>query len=57
MGFRGGGVNLTPPQPILVFKYPSKDRVNKIILSMEIKNEKLRIFLCISEKQKPTNFA
>ena len=30
MGFRGGGVKLTPPQRILVFKYPSRDRVNKI---------------------------
>ena len=29
MGFRGGGVKLTPPpQHILVFKYPSRDRVN-----------------------------
>ena len=27
MGFRGGGVKLTPPQRILVFKYPSGDRV------------------------------
>ena len=27
MGFRGG-VKLTPPQHILVFKYPSRDRVN-----------------------------
>jgi len=27
MGFRGGGVKLTPPQRILVFKYPSRDRV------------------------------
>ena len=26
MGFRGG-VKLTPPQHILVFKYPSRDRV------------------------------
>ena len=29
MGFRGG-VNLTPPQRILVFKYPSRDRVKTI---------------------------
>ena len=28
MGFRGGGVKLIPPQRILVFKYPSGDRVN-----------------------------
>ena len=28
MGFREGGVTLTPPQHILVFKYPSRDRVN-----------------------------
>ena len=27
MGFRGGGVKLTPPQRILVFKYLSRDRV------------------------------
>ena len=31
MGFRGG-VKLTPPQHILVFKYPSRDRVNLSIL-------------------------
>ena len=30
MGFRGGGGGkLTPPQHILVFKYPSRDRVKK----------------------------
>ena len=29
MGFRGGGVKLTPPQHILVFKYPSRDRVKR----------------------------
>ena len=27
MGFRGGGL-IDPPQHILVFKYPSRDRVN-----------------------------
>ena len=31
MGFRGG-VKLTPPQRILVFKYPSGDRVKNTIL-------------------------
>jgi len=31
MGFRGGGVKLTPPQHILVFKYPSRDRVNLFV--------------------------
>ena len=30
MGFRGGGAKLTPPQRILVFKYPSRDRVNPV---------------------------
>ena len=30
MGFRGGGWSqLDPPQHILVFKYPSRDRVNE----------------------------
>jgi len=29
MGFRGGG-QIDPPQRILVFKYPSGDRVKKI---------------------------
>jgi len=28
MGFRGGGGQLDPPQHILVFKYPSRARVN-----------------------------
>ena len=28
----GGGSNWTPPQHILVFKYPSRDRVNKVSL-------------------------
>ena len=28
MGFRGG-IKLTPPQHILVFKYPSRDRVKQ----------------------------
>jgi len=32
MGFRGGGGKLTPPQRILVFKYPSRDRVKREIL-------------------------
>ena len=32
MGFRGGGSNWPPPQHILVFKYPSIDRV-KIFLN------------------------
>ena len=32
MGFRGG-VKLTPPQHILVFKYPSRDRVKDVISS------------------------
>ena len=27
MGFRGGGGQIDPPQHILVFKYPSRDRV------------------------------
>ena len=30
MGFRGG-VKLTPPQHILVFKYPSRDRVKRSV--------------------------
>ena len=29
MGFRGGG-QIDPPQRILVFKYPSGDRVNSL---------------------------
>ena len=28
-GIQRGGVNLTPPQRILVFKYPSRDRVKR----------------------------
>ena len=33
MGFRGGrGVKLTPSQHILVCKYPSRDRVNLILI-------------------------
>ena len=33
MGFRRGwGVNLTPPQRILVFKYPSRNRVIQLTL-------------------------
>jgi len=40
MGFRGGGVKLTPPQRILVFKYPSGDRVNnnKSCINQTLKN-------------------
>ena len=30
MGFRGGGVKLTPSQRILVFNYPSRDRVKAL---------------------------
>jgi len=30
MGFRGGG-QIAPPQHILVFKYPSRDRVDKMV--------------------------
>jgi len=29
MGFRGGGGQIDPPPHILVFKYPSRDRVKK----------------------------
>ena len=29
----GGGVQIDPPQHILVFKYPSRDRVNKFLES------------------------
>jgi len=30
MEFRGGGGQIDPPQHILVFKYPSRDRVKSI---------------------------
>ena len=45
MGFRGGGVKLTPPQRILVFKYPSRDRV-KQLNKERLLIESLSLFPC-----------
>ena len=39
IGFRGGGVKLTPPQRILVFKYPSRDRVKVTHKRWDVKHE------------------
>ena len=39
MGFRGRG-QIDPPQRILVFKYPSRDRVNGVNLFLDDYAEK-----------------
>jgi len=45
MGFRGG-VKLTPPPHILVFKYPSRDRVKleKSVLQVKPRADALQHF-------------
>ena len=46
MGFRGEGVKLPPPsQRFLVFKYPSRDRVN--VVSLGVKRRMLRVNICL----------
>ena len=37
MEFRGGGQIEPPPQRILVFKYPSRDRVNVKVFKRKLK--------------------
>ena len=65
MGFRGGGVKLTPPQRILVFKYPSRDRVNTLSFNFTMTafycSFEIYLFtdywklLCPSREVRPTN--
>ena len=47
MGFRGWGVKLTlpPPQRILVFKFPSRDRVNMLCCSCNMQGYLTSCFL------------
>jgi len=51
MGFREGGVKLTPPpRHILVFKYPSRDRVKVKLYQSKI-DLRIRFFKEINSKK------
>ena len=52
MGFRGGGGQIDPPQHILVFKYPSRDRVKLENFKLQEKSKFLNVVLIQGNPEK-----